>query len=52
MLPPDRTVLAYKSLRISMSDLIMELNVVSAIPGVSIPISKHKNGKSKKGELL
>lgn len=37
VLPPDRTVFAYKSLRMSMSDFMMELKVVSAIPGVSIP---------------
>uniref|UniRef100_A0A4Q8K9X0 U40-Nephitoxin-Nsp1a_1 n=1 Tax=Nephila sp. SGP-2016 TaxID=1905176 RepID=A0A4Q8K9X0_9ARAC len=37
VVPPERTVLAYKSLRISMSHFMMELNVVSWIPQDSIP---------------
>merc|ERR1711970_1307000 len=35
--PPERTLVAYKSLRISMSHLTMELKTVSWIPTDSIP---------------
>ena len=35
--PPDNTVLAYRSLRMSTSHFMMELYVVSWIPADSIP---------------
>src|SRR6267143_469014 len=38
VVPPDKTVLAYKSLRISMSHFMIELKVVSWTPAASIPI--------------
>ena len=37
VVPPDSTVLAYRSLRISTSHFMMELKVVSWIPQDSIP---------------
>ncbi|CAD1469860.1 unnamed protein product [Heterotrigona itama] len=37
VVPPERTVLAYKSLRISTSHFMIELYVVSWIPQASIP---------------
>ena len=38
VVPPDKTVLAYKSLRISTSHFIIELYVVSCTPAASIPM--------------
>merc|ERR1712042_71687 len=38
MVPPDMTVLAYRSLRMSMSHFMMLLYVVSWIPADSIPM--------------
>ena len=38
VVPPDKTMFAYRSLRISMSHLMMELKVVSWIPADSIPM--------------
>jgi hypothetical protein len=37
VVPPERTVLAYRSLRISMSHFMIELYDVSWIPADSIP---------------
>merc|ERR1712183_916288 len=37
VVPPDMTVLAYKSLRMSTSHFMMELYVVSWMPQASIP---------------
>merc|ERR1711907_814319 len=37
VVPPERTMLAYRSLRMSTSHFIMELYVVSCTPGVSMP---------------
>merc|ERR1712141_481314 len=37
VVPPDKTVLEYKSLRMSTSHFMMELYVVSWIPADSIP---------------
>ena len=39
VVPPDKTVLAYKSLRMSTSHFMMELYVVSWIPLDSIPMN-------------
>lgn len=47
VVPPDSTVLAYRSLRISTSHFMMELKVVSWIPQDSIPAKKHKSPVSK-----
>ena len=40
VVPPDKTVLAYKSLRMSTSHFMMELYVVSWIPLDSIPMNE------------
>merc|ERR1719427_1090831 len=47
VVPPDKTVLAYKSLRMSTSHFMMELYVVSWIPAASIP--KNDGWKSASG---
>ena len=39
VVPPDKTVFAYKSLRISTSHFIIELYVVSCTPAASIPMN-------------
>ena len=41
VVPPDSTVLAYKSLRMSTSHFIILLYVVSWIPADSIPVIKY-----------
>merc|ERR1719450_385827 len=43
VVPPDKTVFAYKSLRISTSHFIMELYAVSWIPEDSIPMKAGRN---------
>merc|ERR1719415_317661 len=43
VVPPDKTVLAYKSFLISTSHFIIELYVVSWIPHDSIPINEGWN---------
>merc|ERR1712180_206548 len=43
VVPPERTVLAYKSLRRSMSDFMMELKQPSWIPTTSIPRKAGRN---------
>merc|ERR1712038_1469406 len=49
VVPPESTVLAYRSLRMSMSHFMMELKVVSWIPAVSIP--KKDGWKRDSGHL-
>merc|ERR1711908_99417 len=51
VVPPDMTVLAYKSLRISTSHFMMELYVVSWMPQASIPRKegwKRASGQQKR----
>merc|ERR1712183_210292 len=43
VVPPDRTVLAYRSLRRSMSDFMMELKQSSWMPTTSIPRKAGRN---------
>jgi len=51
VVPPDNTVLAYKSLRISTSHFMMELYVVSWIPHASIPKKEGWNRASGQRNL-
>lgn len=45
--PPDRTMLLYKSLLISMSDINIELWIISWIPTDSIPIKNNTHFDSE-----
>lgn len=47
VVPPDSTVLAYRSLRMSTSHFMMELKVVSWMPQDSIPAGKEQSQVSK-----
>lgn len=51
VVPPDNTVFAYKSLRISTSHFMMELYVVSWIPQASIPKKEGWNRASGQRNL-
>merc|ERR1711907_393180 len=51
VVPPERTMFAYKSLRISTSHFMMVLNIVSWIPSASFPINagwKRTSGQRKR----
>merc|ERR1711988_1036482 len=51
VVPPERTIFAYKSLRISTSHFMMVLNIVSWIPSASLPINagwKRTSGQRKR----
>lgn len=52
VVPPDSTVLAYRSLRISTSHFMMELKVVSWIPQDSMPVKKQKSQVSKGSDRI
>ena len=51
VVPPDRTVLAYRSLRMSTSHFMMELKVVSWIPQDSIPGGGERDGYFRGGRV-
>merc|ERR1712112_563910 len=52
VVPPDRTMLAYRSLRMSTSHFMMELKETSWMPADSIPRKEGWNRDSGVGKLV